>query len=117
MTAEASTSRAWPGRGRDGGLRMRDSPAAATIWRPLTMPEPPAEAGEDPDDPGGDDEGVGGPDDGHQGHAQDQAEDHPRGRDDGGGEDLARGAVAEQADAPLEAAVEGPADDAADRRS
>ena len=38
MTAEASTSRAWPGSGRDGGFRMRDSPAAATIWRPLTMP-------------------------------------------------------------------------------
>ena len=39
MTAEASTSRAWPGNGfADGGLRIRDSPAAATIWRPLTVP-------------------------------------------------------------------------------
>ena len=38
MTAEASTSSAWPGSGRDGGLRIRDRPAAATIWRPLTMP-------------------------------------------------------------------------------
>ena len=38
MTADASTRRAWPGNGRDGGLRMRESPAAATICRPLTMP-------------------------------------------------------------------------------
>ena len=38
MTPELSTSRAWPWGGAGWGARMRDSPAAAMIWRPLTEP-------------------------------------------------------------------------------
>ena len=92
---------------------MRDRPAAATIWRPLIMPRRQPKAANTHTMPAVT-TNVGRPDDGHDRHAQDEPEDHAGRGDDGGGEDLPGGAVAEQAHATLQSAVEGAADDPAD---
>ena len=76
--------------------------------------QPESEGRQDPHEAGGDHQGVGRAHHGDEGQADDQSEDHPRRGDDGGGEDLARWAVAEQTDTALEPLVQDPTDDPAD---
>ncbi len=106
MTAEPSTSRAWPWGGVGCGARMRDRPAAATIWRPLTDPSRQPSVARTQRDHGHDQQGEARPGEQQDGEPDHQAEQHAGGGDDRGGEDLSRRRVAEQEDGLLEAPVD-----------
>ena len=106
IMAELSTRRAWPWGGLGCGARIRDRPAAATIWRPLTEPSRQPRVASTQAITAVISRAKPGSEQDQQRKPDHQAEQHAGGGDDRSGEGLPGGRVAEQEDRPLEAPVD-----------